>query len=559
MKALRCILTGLIALLLSACGPAKVDYDRLERAEAIALAEPDSALNILDSIAPTGLRHDRFRARATVARAEACYVSHRPLPGDSAFKATIATLSQKEPDAYLMRAYFLNGYRKVNEQRYIDAIVDLLLAENIATTIGNAHFGGLAQRNIADAFDRMDDHASALVYYKKSAETFRADPDSAYYYWGLYNVARAYNNVLEYGKAIKLSDSISRKESVIENPILYDAIIGNLAIAKLNNNQSSEALELFKALKLRKEFNALDFYNLGRAYLNLNMIAEARACSDSVKAIDPTDTSLDFSIARATKDNANIYRLIEDDLDYTNSEFTSIYKRNYAEVIDRFYRQTIDEQKSELRSKRLQFIIVLAVLGMFLIAAAAVAYILIRRKQTKIDETFSLVEQLSDALSHQTDDNSRLRSALAEGESHRDTYRLEARNQILAKLEAFNHVCDVYSDYSGNPKQLARRIEDFLTKYATQENLEEIRLNIDAYCDNIITRFRTDFPELSESDIDLFTLIIAGFKAPAIALYLGVDCRTVYTRKTRLKQKIQKANFERAFNYLSIIDSAQNL
>lgn len=554
----RCIIFTLIAMLMAACGTSAADRERLERAETIVREQPDSALAILDSIAPGSLSSNRFRAHATVARAEACYISGRPLPADSVFNATIAILSQRETDDVLMRAYFLNGYRKIADERYIDAIVDLLLAEEIAAKLGDVHFGGLAQRNIADAFDRMDDHASALAYYKKSAETFRADPDSSYYYWGLYNVARAYNNVFDYSTAIKLSDSITRLQTVRVNPTLYCASLRNLAIAKLNDNQSEAALELLKSMKQSYDFNALDYYNMGRAYLNLNMIPEAKACSDSVKAFDPTDTNLDFSIARYTYDKDRIFKLVDDNMDYTNSEFESIYKRNYVEVIDRFYRQALDYRTSQLRVSRLRFYIVLSVIGLLVIIVFISVYEINKRKEAKINATLSQVEELSETLSAQSQYIAKLQDEVAEGTTRQDDYKLEAKNQILAKLQAFNQICDVYSDHSDDSEHLSRRIKAFIAKNATKKNLEEIRRSVNKYLDDIISRFQADFPETKSDETDLFTLIVAGFKAPAIALYLKTTCGSIYARKTRLKQKIQKSNPEKTQQYLRFIDQSKD-
>lgn len=163
---LRYIFVAIIGMLFVGCGPTKTDRDRLGRAEALVREHPDSALIILDSISPEALASGEFGARAFVVGAEASYKSRLPLPSDSAFEAVIATLSRRKPDSYLARAYFYNGYRKIGEERYIDAIVDLLSAEEIASSLGDVHVTGLAQRNIAEAFDMMNDHASALAFYK---------------------------------------------------------------------------------------------------------------------------------------------------------------------------------------------------------------------------------------------------------------------------------------------------------------------------------------------------------------------------------------------------------
>ena len=561
--------------MMAACGPSGADRSRLDRAEALVRGYPDSALAVLDSITPASLSHADFRARTDVCRAEAAYKLRQPLPSDSAFAGIIATLSRKEPGTTLVRAYFLSGYRKIGEERYVDAIVDLLTAEDIALALGDVHFAGLAQRNIADAFDNMDDKASALEYYRKSAQTFRADPDSMYYFWGLYNVARAYNNVLEYDRSVKLADSLACLDVVLSNPRLNHAVTGVRAFAHLNSHHYTLALDLLLALKDDEfEFTPLDFYNLGIAYLSLGMIDEARACSDSVKVYNPHDTSLDYAIARRTKDTGHIFQLIDNDFDYTNSEFESIYKRNYSAVIDGFYKQAIAERKAELNRNRRSFnvfaIIALAVLVLVIIVAA----ILVRRKQLRINKTIGLVAELSESLHTKSDritelsgrltevsDNlnsasdrlAQLSGDLAEGSRMQAEYRRQSKEHVMKQLAAFNDVCGLYSDSADNPKQLYKRVEAFISRHATPQNLAEIEQDINEYFDNIISRLRSDFPALKQTDVHLFTLIVAGFKAPAIALYLGVDTNTIYTRKFRLKQKLLKTNPSAAQHYITYL------
>lgn len=575
MIALRYILSALIVLMMAACGPSGADRSRLDRAEALVRDYPDSALAVLDSITPASLSHADFRARTDICRAEAAYKLRQPLPSDSAFAGIIATLSRKEPGTALVRAYFLSGYRKIGEERYVDAIVDLLTAEDIALALGDVHFAALAQRNIADAFDNMDDKASALEYYQKSAETFRADPDSMYYFWGLYNVARAYNNVLEYGRAVELIDSIADIEAVRNNKEVFPHVLAMQALAHLNIHQNSRAIELFQTLKNTDYvFTALNYYHLGAAYLNLNMIDEAWACSDSVKVYNPSDTNLDYAIARRTKDARQIFQLIDNDFNYTNSEFESVYKRNYSAVIDGFYKQAIAERKAELSHSRRGFttfaVIVLAVLVLVIIVAA----ILVRRKQLRINKTLGLVAELSESLHTKSDritelsgrltevsDNlnsasdrlAQLSGDLAEGSRMQAEYRRQSKEHVLKQLAAFNDVCGLYSDSADNPKQLYKRVEAFISRHATPQNLAEIEQDINEYFDNIISRLRSDFPALKQTDVHLFTLIVAGFKAPAIALYLGADINAIYTRKFRLKQKLLKTNPSAAQHYITYL------
>lgn len=337
---------------------------------------------------------------------------------------------------------------------------------------------------------------------------------------------------------------------VRNNDVIYPHVLALQALANLNNHNSEKALELYRYLQdIDYPFAARDYNNLGTAYLNLDMIDEAKECDDSVKVLDPTDTSLEFAIACKTHNTDRIFELIDNNFDYTNSEFESVYKRDYANVIDRYYNATIDRRRAELQSSKRQFTGFIILSALLVIIIAVVVYALVKRKEARVTETLVLVDELSDMLRSQADDISKLQGELAEGSA----YKTKAKNQLLSKIGAFNEVCDVYSDYTDDSRQLARRIEAFISKNATKRNLDEIESNINEYYGGIIRRLRSDFPSLKDADVALFTLIVAGFKAPAIALYLKTDTRTVYSRRYKLKQKMLRIDAPSASDYIAYL------
>ena len=132
-------------------------------------------------------------------------------------------------------------------------------------------------------------------------------------------------------------------------------------------------------------------------------------------------------------------------------------------------------------------------------------------------------------------------------------YRRQSREHVMKQLAAFNEICGLYSDSTDNPKHLYKRIEAFISRNATPKNLAVIERDINDCFDGIIARLRADFPALKDGDVHLFTLIVAGFKAPAIALYLGADINAIYTRKFRLKQKLLKTNPSAAQHYITYL------
>lgn len=57
-------------------------------------------------------------------------------------------------------------------------------------------------------------------------------------------------------------------------------------------------------------------------------------------------------------------------------------------------------------------------------------------------------------------------------------------------------------------------------------------------------KLRTDFPKFKEDDFRLLSYVIAGFEAKTIATLMDVTPGSVYTRKSRMKDKILSASTE---------------
>ncbi len=98
----------------------------------------------------------------------------------------------------------------------------------------------------------------------------------------------------------------------------------------------------------------------------------------------------------------------------------------------------------------------------------------------------------------------------------------------------------IYSDVKNS-------IRDFSSDSSTQE-LEDIA---NAYNDNLMSRFREDFPSLSKAQYRLALYIFCGFSLPSISIFTGSDLRNIYVYKSRVKGVINKSDCARKEDYLA--------
>ena len=72
--------------------------------------------------------------------------------------------------------------------------------------------------------------------------------------------------------------------------------------------------------------------------------------------------------------------------------------------------------------------------------------------------------------------------------------------------------------------------------------LRDLESMVDLYHDGIVTLLRENGPELTEEDIRLAVLLIAGFTPQQISIVTDTAVNTVYVRKLRLRNKIAQSD-----------------
>lgn len=95
--------------------------------------------------------------------------------------------------------------------------------------------------------------------------------------------------------------------------------------------------------------------------------------------------------------------------------------------------------------------------------------------------------------------------------------------------------------------EVMNSIKEFGSDGATR-NLEDV---VNGYNDNLMVRFRDDFPALSQAQYRLALYLFCGFSLPSISIFTGKDLRNIYVYKSRLKGVISKSDCERKEEYLS--------
>ena len=103
----------------------------------------------------------------------------------------------------------------------------------------------------------------------------------------------------------------------------------------------------------------------------------------------------------------------------------------------------------------------------------------------------------------------------------------------------FDEIRELATTYYQHPKtvRLAERVRQLAL---SEDMLRDLGNMVDLYHDGIVTRLRAAGPDLTDEDIRLAVLLVAGFTPQQISIVCDLAVNTVYVRKSRLRSKIMQ-------------------
>lgn len=127
----------------------------------------------------------------------------------------------------------------------------------------------------------------------------------------------------------------------------------------------------------------------------------------------------------------------------------------------------------------------------------------------------------------------------------------QSRFKLLDGLAATYFEC---RDTGQEQKRIYADVRDALNNFSSPEAMQELTDILNGYHDNIVDRFKADFPKLSASQTRLALYLFCGFSLPSISIFTGTELRNLYVYKSRLKSAISKSNSPGKAEYLGYFE-----
>jgi len=482
-------------------------------------------------------------------------LSYIPEKGDAVSKADL---------------WYLLGRIQFNREGYAQAMVSFEKALHEVEAAGDRHREGLVCRAMADTYNRTYNVREDSLYLLRALSAFEAEGDSLFALEVRLRLAIAYYNAHEWDKARSCYSRVIG-QSGIDSSFFYfcQSSYGSFLLDMPTPDPDSSLACFERCVPAVGGSHPEILCDYGYA-LHLNGYrAEAAALWDSLERQCPEigmrlnyrrycilkqegrPASALSSLERSTEAQDSLFRV-------QTSEVVSRARRDYQEAVAEGERLTAVRERDGKRTAWL--------VGILTVMLLMLAGIVFRQKsrgrllaaRQALDESQRVARRLTEAekrhknVIHDLNRHARTRQSELEGIRSeylymlRDGYRrlaqlFEAREFASTQRESeavlFKKVSEILKDIDGDKKgfrRLIRFIEDHL--------------------DHPVADLKTDIPTLAEEDIQLFCYLVIGYDAPLISLLLRIDnLNTVYSRKSRLLQRIRKLPVAKARRYLDLV------
>ncbi len=217
--------------------------------------------------------------------------------------------------------------------------------------------------------------------------------------------------------------------------------------------------------------------------------------------------------------------------------YSGVSTAELSQALDRQNEMLMEENRDKVWKQRKTLITIIILSAFALIAGASAALWIIRKRKARMDELVMEIEELR----------------------NRDSERGAKIGGLLAqRFESMNRLCDEYFNLNDIKDENLARNEIYKTLSAQLKEMggesfrKKLEESLNENMDGLMTRFREAFPGDNESAI-LFLYFSSGFSAKAVGIFTKLKKSSVYSRRRRLREKIEQSSTPYRDEFLSML------
>ena len=529
--------------------------------------ETDSyaAMDILDSI-PRSTLSRADSARFALLYTQAQIKNWIEVDSDTLIDRAYNYYKDRDQGTLTIRAYFYKAKVAYNRGDMRASMRDVLPAYEMAKEQNNPYWIAKTAELMADIFSNVYNYPQAEGYRNEVIENYRKAGRKSNERYAIIDHAIEYMCLNKNHRAYAILDSLkniceqeNETDSTYLNyliPVYYKSLIITNQYNKIPDSWTNEtrnvqtiddALDLSEIMQHETKFDRSEnllnnamllaknyedtAHIVYEKYLNAKnalRYKEALSLSDSLLNMQ-SKIATDILFQLVNQEKSDFYST-QSDREHKKSDrlkFTLITGLSLFAfiviILIFFYRLRINAKKVELES---------------IVTTLAIE----RQKVLQYENQNNIIMTQLEKESYK---NSELEEKLKNSQINDSDKNFIIQSLFKNQWKTLNLLCDEYFEKAGNENTrhvLLNNLEKELLKLRSERNLQLMEEEVNLYLDNIMTKLRSQCPNLQSDDYTFLMLNFAGLSLRAICFFTGIKYKTFHNKKMRLIRRIEASD-----------------
>ena len=550
------LLCAIGVLVVCACDGNNEVRETLQRAESLMEDRPDSSLQIIKDIDTLSLKSLKDIALYSLLRTQAEDKNYKDTTDTRIITRAVDYYAGSNDEYHKMLSYYYRARIEQNAKEYSKAIVDLMKAETAGLKLEDWFHLGLIYCVFSDIYNSVYSNVESLKYAQKERECFVKADKEEHVNWALADLWRSYNNGGNYEPAVEVADSIVKIAELSCDTLLLSYGLRFVGVSNLGAGKYNESIAAYTRLK--KEYpdylELSDYVELGIAYLNDGQFEKAKLFMDYVEKKDTSNKWLSYEVYAKQKDYEKAFFALRHEYKYQDKILRRILAQDVTEAVlnhNEFEQREKDIQLSfERKNKAISISVCILVIALLLVILwqRSVVY------KKNILAKMAMLSQLQSSLNDTRLQNTNLQTVVNDSKEQNENLRLAINELYGQTFKTIDDLCGEYYLGEQHDKRIVKKIDNLVEELKKDgKTIAKLETFVNKYRNNVVTRFRSEYPDMRDVDYKLFLFMAAGFSLRTICVFVGVGTDALSNRKYRLKKKISESFSQYKEEFLGVI------
>ena len=559
MNQLHIVFILLISAFVTSCGDCKTER-LLDDVDSYIRVHPDSALKVLRKVDSRVLKTNRLRAEYSLLHAMALDKNYIDTADISVVLPAVDYYKRHGNADEKLRSYYYLGRIYQNDGKLDKAAVAYSLAEEMAENATDEVQKGLLYMNFSYLYNKVHNVDKELEYAEKGLESYREANDTSHINLAYGDLALAYHSKYDWRKAdslYSLGIDKAKYDTLVEVNLLSN--YAKMKMIQLKPDPQG-AIDLLDQMyrDYRQPLSVIDY---GVYAYALELTGDKDACERILCQLENLDSR--------SKESALVwlYRIYMHRCDYkkaldyvlaaiehNNVAVDSLLAVPVTEGLKNHFMSVADDNRA--RSRRIAMISVsfFTVMILLFVVLSLRQRLLYMKERENENRMSLLLKESNDVLERE---NQELKSKNSEYEEERVKLRKSFATIYKDRFATIGELCKAFFDSKGRKDQkdiIYYRVERLIAGISDDNKLHsKFEAQINRELNDIITHLKNDLGKIDKADERFICYLIAGFAPQTISSILDMSMSNVYTKKSRLRERIKKLDSPYKEEYLQMI------